>query len=61
MIPLLFLAFQADPVFRADIDLIRVAVQVTHDNKSKSGLTKKDFLLLDQGSPQEIIAIETEA
>lgn len=61
MIPILLLALQADPVFRANLDLIRVQVQVTSEDKAVRGLTREDFLILDQGTPQEIIAVETEA
>jgi VWFA-related protein len=60
MIPLLLLALQADPVFKANLDLIRVQVQVTREDKAVPGLTKDDFLILDQGTPQEIIAVETD-
>jgi len=46
------------PTFRARADLIQVdAVVVDKDGRPVRGLTKADFQLLDNGKPQEIVAL----
>ena len=46
------------PVFRARADLIQVdTVVVDKDGRPIRGLTKADFQLLDNGKPQEIVAL----
>jgi VWFA-related protein len=51
------LAFAADddPVFRSDVALVRVDVQVVgRDNRAITGLRAEDFVLREEGRPQQI-------
>ncbi len=46
---------QGDIVFRSEVSLVRVDVQVVdRDNRAITGLTAEDFLLLEEGKPQQI-------
>jgi VWFA-related protein len=47
--------FAQDPVFRADVSLVRVDAQVTRAHEIVEGLQKDDFLILDNGKPQSIL------
>jgi VWFA-related protein len=44
-----------DPVFRADVSLVRVDAQVARAHEIVEGLQKDDFLILDNGKPQSIL------
>ena len=46
--------------FRAAVDAVRVDVLVTDRNRPVAGLTAADFILLDNGVPQQIEAIHFE-
>ena len=49
------------PVFRAGVDLVKVTATVTDGNgHSISGLTRDDFLVYDDGKPQEIVTFSSE-
>ena len=49
------------PVFRAGVDLVKVTATVTDANgHSISGLTRDDFLVYDDGKPQEIVTFSSE-
>lgn len=51
-----------NPVFRADVSLVRVDAQVTeHGNRTLTGLHAKDFVLLDEGQPRPIRSFATES
>ncbi|MGH9629926.1 MAG: VWA domain-containing protein [Bryobacteraceae bacterium] len=43
------------PTFRSDVSNVRVDVQVVEDNKLITGLTQADFIVYDEGKPQEIV------
>ena len=44
-----------DPVFRSDVSLVRVDAQVLgRDNRTITGLRAEDFVLREQGRPQQI-------
>ena len=44
-----------DPVFRSDVSLVRVDVQVLdRDNRAIQGLRQEDFVLREEGRPQPI-------
>jgi Ca-activated chloride channel family protein len=46
---------QTSPTFRAAVELTVVLVSVTdRDNRSVAGLTRDDFLLLENGAPQPV-------
>jgi VWFA-related protein len=47
--------FAQDPVFRADVSLVRVDAQVTRAQEIVNGLQKDDFAILDNGKPQTIL------
>jgi VWFA-related protein len=51
---LLAAAAQAPPVFRADVELVRVEVLVTRGGNPLRGLTAADFELRDNGRVQEL-------
>ena len=44
-----------DPVFRADVSLVRVDAQVMRAQEIVNGLQKDDFAILDNGKPQTIL------
>jgi len=49
------------PVFRAGVDLVKVTATVTDANgHSISGLTRDDFVVYDDGKPQEIVTFSSE-
>src|SRR4051812_6237953 len=51
----LICAAQELPTFRADVNMVRVAVSVTdHDGRPVPDLRKEDFVLLDNGKPRTI-------
>jgi VWFA-related protein len=52
---------QETPVFRAGVSLVRVDVQVVEGKRILNDLTKDDFLILDEGKPQEIVYFGHEA
>ena len=50
---------QPQPVFRADVKLVRLLTTVKDANGALvGGLTKSDFLISDNGAPQEIAVFE---
>jgi Ca-activated chloride channel homolog len=50
-----------ETVFKAGVDLVDLAVTVTdRDGRFISGLTKDDFVVQDEGRPQEIVAFSSE-
>jgi VWFA-related protein len=51
----LLVASGSDVVFRSDVSLVRVDAQVTdRDNRAVTGLRVEDFVLRDEGRPQQI-------
>jgi len=46
---------QDDPIFRADVSLVRVDAQATRAREIVDGLQKTDFAILDNGKPQFIL------
>ena len=51
----LLVASGSDVVFRSDVSLVRVDAQVTdRDNRAVTGLRMEDFVLRDEGRPQQI-------
>ncbi len=52
------LAQQGDPTFRSKAELVQVPVVVTRDHQPLTGLSAKDFRLLNDGKPQEIAVFE---
>src|SRR5215472_3259907 len=62
MRPWLLLAFlavtpahaQEDPVFRAEISLVKVDAEVAGKNGVTDGLDREDFVVLDNGQPQTV-------
>lgn len=54
------LASQAQPPFRSGVDAVRVDVLVTDRNRPVAGLTAADFVLLDNGVPQELHDVSIE-
>ena len=52
---------QEEAVFKAGVDLVDVAATVTDgDGRFISGLTKNDFVVYDDGKPQEILSFSSE-
>lgn len=50
------------PVFRAEVSLIKVDVQVTdRGNRSLSDLTPRDFIVMDENEPQKIVHFAKES
>src|SRR5690606_10189523 len=48
-------------VFKAGVDVVTVTVTVTDENgRFVSGLQKDDFLIYDEGEPQEIVTFSSE-
>lgn len=64
LVPILLIAAagltaQQDPVFRVDVQLVRMLATVTDDyGRPVGGLTKEDFRISDNGAPQEIALFE---
>ena len=55
-------AQQAPPVFRSSVDMVPVYATVTDVTGAFSrGLTRDDFVLLDDGKPQQIVSFSEEA
>src|SRR5262245_13149965 len=53
---------QAPQVFRSSVDLVPVFATVTNpDGSFARGLVKSDFVVLDDGKPQEISSFSSEA
>ena len=49
------------PVFRAGVDLVKVTATVTDGNgHAINGLTRDDFVVYDEGKPQEIVTFSSE-
>ena len=62
-LPALIEARQAaqQAVFKAGVDVVEVAATVTDDDgRFVRGLTKEDFIVYDDGRPQEIVAFSSE-
>jgi len=60
-LPALHGAGMQDTVFKAGVDLVQVAVVVTDgDGRFIKGLSKDDFIVSDNGKPQEIVAFSGE-
>ena len=52
---------EQETVFKAGVDLVDLAVTVTdRDGRFVNGLTKDDFVIHDEGKPQEIVAFSSE-
>jgi Ca-activated chloride channel family protein len=50
-----------EAVFKAGVDVVDLAVTVTdRDGRFVSGLTKNDFVVYDDGKPQEIVTFSSE-
>jgi VWFA-related protein len=49
------LAAQTTPIFRADISLVHVDLEVVEDGRILSGFGKDDFRVLDEGKPQPVL------
>jgi len=49
----------ARPVFRSELDVVRVDVSVTDRGRPVSGLLKTDFLVTDNGVPQQVDLVDT--
>jgi Ca-activated chloride channel homolog len=50
-----------ETVFKAGVDLVDLAVTVTdRDGRFVSGLTKNDFVVYDDGKPQEIVTFSSD-
>ena len=55
------LAAHADVVFKSEVSLVRVDAQVVErDNRAITGLRAEDFVLREEGSPQQIRHFSTE-
>ena len=49
-----------EPVFKAGVEIVDVSATVTDgDGRFVSGLTKDDFIVSDDGQPQEIVSFST--
>lgn len=44
-----------EPVFRAEVAVVRLDVQVTEGGRTVRGLTERDFVVRDEGVPQRIL------
>jgi hypothetical protein len=49
-----------EPVFRAGTDIVALDVSVRRRNQTVTGLTARDFELLDNGVPQRIVVERAE-
>jgi VWFA-related protein len=47
-------AFAQEPVFRGGVSVVRVDVQVLNGNAALGGLSREDFILKEEGTPQPI-------
>ncbi|MCX6612684.1 MAG: VWA domain-containing protein [Acidobacteria bacterium] len=54
------LSAQDEVVFRANVELIRVDVEVLDGDRSVTGLKREDFIVLDEGTSQPILDFATE-
>ncbi|HKE23511.1 MAG TPA: VWA domain-containing protein [Bryobacteraceae bacterium] len=54
------MAAQTAPIFRASVALIHVDAEVTLDGRILSGMTKDDFRVFDEHSPQTIVHFASE-
>jgi uncharacterized protein (DUF58 family) len=52
---ILLYALQQAPPFRAEVRVVRVDAEVRHAGRPLDGLTRQDFLVKDEGKPQEIL------
>ena len=60
-LPALIAAAGQDTVFRAGVNLVQVAAVVTDgDGRFIQGLTQNDFIVYDNGKPQEIVTFSSE-
>jgi Ca-activated chloride channel homolog len=60
-LPAVIAAGVQDPVFKAGVAVVEVAATVTDDDgRFVRGLTKEDFIVYDDGRPQEIVAFSSE-
>lgn len=50
-----------ETVFRAEVAVVRLDVQVTEDGRAVAGLTERDFVVRDEGVPQRILHFAHEA
>jgi Ca-activated chloride channel homolog len=58
----LWMALAGQQVFRSSVDLVPVfATVTTRDGAFASGLTRDDFVVMDDGRPQEIVSFAEEA
>lgn len=48
-------AAQDTPLFQSDVSLVRVDTEVTDGTRTLTGLTQRDFEIIDNGSRQEIV------
>jgi hypothetical protein len=51
---------QEEVVFRTNVELIRVDVEVLDGDRPVTGLKREDFIVLDEGTPQPILDFATE-
>jgi Ca-activated chloride channel family protein len=62
VVPLAVAAAQQAPVFRSAVHLVPVFATVTKaDGSFAQGLTRDDFVVLDNGKPQEVVSFSSEA
>jgi len=54
------MAAQTAPIFRASVALVHVDAEVTLDGRILSGLTKDDFRVFDERSPQTVVHFASE-
>lgn len=52
---ILLFALQQPPEFRAEVRVVRVDAEVRQEIRSIDGLTRQDFLVTDEGTPQKIL------
>jgi VWFA-related protein len=50
----------APTIFRTGVSDVRVVAQVTENNQIVKGLTKEDFIVTDNGAPQQIVYFSQE-
>jgi Ca-activated chloride channel family protein len=52
---ILLFALQQSPAFRAEVRVVRVDAEVRQEARSIDGLTRQDFVVTDEGKPQEVL------
>ena len=51
---------QAGPTFRTNVERVQVDVSVTRDGQPVPGLSASDFVLTDNGDPQDLESVVLE-